>query len=409
MQSDLNSMEKADRPHSVSGSRSDNQLIYFLPIGFLVYTLLSAYQIDFRAFYVAARSVLLNLDPYLNPVTQFPELYAAINAEDAIASGFIYPPLAALLFLPLGFLPYGTAKIVFSALILVSLIGLCLLFAKKRNDGLSTPGEAFLFVTCSFPLLATFERGQIDLVIVLLTWLSFHLYRSQKLIQSALLLGLAICIKIFPAIVIIYYLIKRKFRIAAYSIASTLILFSLPLLYFRPSVYLHFFQFVMPSLLGKITSSETVITHGQRVVNNVVQAIEGNGLFAMQDFANGFMNPLLQNNTIGCFIVGSILLAILLRVTRRTDLTYQFYAMLNVINFINPRAWIMGLVWYIPLFLHLYPRVKNNRDRFFILLPLFMPPFTNLNGFLAYIVAIAFGRSKTIGFARKEQIQSKET
>ena len=381
--------------------RPSNPFIYFLPIGFLVYTLLSAYQIDFRAFYVAARSVLLNLDPYLNPVTQFPELYAAINAEDAIASGFIYPPLAALLFLPLGFFSYGTAKIVFSALILVSLIGLCLLFAKKRKDGLSTPGEAFLFVTCSFPLLATFERGQIDLVIVLLTWLSFHFYRSQKLVQSALLLGLAICIKIFPAIVIIYYLIKRQFRVAAYAIASTLILFSLPLLYFKPSVYFHFFQFVIPSLFGKITSSETVTTHGQRVVNNVVQAIEGNGLFAMQDFANGFMNPLLLNNTIGCFIVGSILLAILLRVTKRSDLIYQFYAMLNVINFVNPRAWIMGLVWYLPLFLHLYPKVTNNRDRFFILLPLFMPPFTNLNGFLAYAVAI--------GFARKNQILPKQT
>jgi hypothetical protein len=144
-----------------------------------------------------------------------------------------------------------------------------------------------------------------------------------------------------------------------------------------------------------------VITHGQRVVNNVVQAIEGNGLFAMQDFANGFMNPLLLNNTIGCFIVGSILFVILLRVTKRSDLIYQFYAMLNVINFVNPRAWIMGLVWYIPLFLHLYPKVKSNLDRFFILLPLFMPPFTNLNGFLAYAVAI--------GFARKNQIQPKQT
>ncbi len=237
IQSEQN-LSQTDRPSNLSSS----PFIYFLPIGFLVYTLLSAYQIDFRAFYVAARSVLLNLDPYLNPVTQFPELYAAINAEDSIASGFIYPPLAALLFLPLGFLSYGTAKIVFSALILVGLIGLCLLFAKKRNDGLSTPGEAFLFVTCSFPLLSTFERGQIDLVIVLLTWLSFHFYRSQKLMQSALLLGLAICIKIFPAIVIIYYLIKRQFRVAAYAIASTLILFSLPLLYFKPSVYLHFFS-----------------------------------------------------------------------------------------------------------------------------------------------------------------------
>jgi hypothetical protein len=41
----------------------------------------------------------------------------------------------------------------------------------------------------------------------------------------------------------------------------------------------------------------------------------------------------------------------------------------------------------------LYPMVKTNRDRFFILLPLFMPPVTNLNGFLAYAVAIGFARS----------------
>jgi hypothetical protein len=389
IQSEPNSRSQTDRVN--------HPWIYFLPIGFLVYTLLSAYQIDFRAFYVAARSVLLNVDPYLNPVTQFPELYAAVNAENAIASGFIYPPLAALLFLPLGLFPYATAKIVFSALILASLIALCLLFAKSRDDRQLTPGEAFLFITCSFPLLATFERGQIDLVIVLLTWLSFQFYRSQQLLRSALLLAFAICIKIFPAIVVVYYLIKRQFKIAMYSIASTIVLFSIPLLYFKPSVYLHFFQFVLPSFFGKITSSEVVITHGQTVVNNVVQAIEGNGLFASQDFANGYMNPLLQNNTIGCFIIGSILLIILLQVTKRSNSLYQFYAVLNVINFINPRAWIMGLVWYIPLFLHLYPIVKTNRDRLFILLPLFMPPFTNLNGFLAYAVAM--------GFARKDQLQ----
>lgn len=383
------------QPHVMDDNQHDrpsNFFIYFLPVVFLVYTLLSAYQIDFRAFYVAARSVLLNLDPYLNPVTQFPELYAAVNAEDAIASGFIYPPLAALLFLPLGFFSYSTAKILFSALILISLITLCLLFIRTRSDRRWTPGESFLFITCSFPLLATFERGQIDIVLVLLTWLSFQLYRSQKLIQSALLLGLAICIKIFPAIGIVYYLIKRQFKIAAYSIASTLFFFCLPLFYFKSSVYLHFFQFILPTFFGKISSSETITTHGQRVVNNVVQAIEGNGLFASQDFANGYMNPLLQNNTIGCLIVGSILLVILLRVTKRSSLLYQFYAVLNVINFINPRAWIMGLVWYIPLFLHLYPIVKTNRDRFFILLPLFMPPFTNLNGFLAYAVAIGFAK-----------------
>ena len=373
--------------------------VYFFPIVFLVYVMLSAYQIDFRAFYVAARSVILDLDPYLNPVTQHPELYAAINAENAVASGFIYPPLAALLLLPFGLFDYPTAKIVFGVVVLVSLVGLCYGLTqsdRKTQDQTrdQTPiirGEAFLFVSCSFPLLATFERGQIDLVVVLLTWLSFDAYyRRKNLPFSAFILGIATCIKIFPAVVLIYYLSKKQFKLFFASIASIVILFFLPLLCFRASVYQHFFQFVLPKVFGTITSPFPVDVHGQGVVNNVVKAIEGNGLLASQDFANGFMNPLLQNNTIGCLITGIILIAILLKVTQKKEISYQIYAIFTTINFFNPRAWIMGLVWYIPLFLHLYPNAKTTTQKGFLLLPLMMPPFTNLNGFLAYAIAIGF-------------------
>ena len=369
--------------------------VYFFPIVFLVYVLLSAYQIDFRAFYVAARSVLLDLDPYLNPVTQHPELYAAVNAENAVASGFIYPPLAALLLLPFGLFDYSTAKILFGVVVLVSLMGLCYgLTQGDRKDQDQTaliPGEAFLFITCSFPLLATFERGQIDLVVVLLTWLSFDAYyRRKNLPFSAFILGIATCIKIFPAVVLIYYFSKKQFKLFFASIASILILFFLPLLCFKSSVYQHFFQFVLPKVFGPITSPIPVDVYGQSVVNNVVKAIEGNGLLASQDFANGFMNPLLQNNTIGCFITGLILIAILIKVTQKKEISYQIYAIFTTINFFNPRAWIMGLVWYIPLFLHLYPNAKTTTQKGILLLPLMMPPFTNLNGFLAYAIAIGF-------------------
>ncbi|MBC7516678.1 MAG: DUF2029 domain-containing protein [Alkalinema sp. FL-bin-369] len=375
--------------------------VYFFPIVFLVYVMLSAYQIDFRAFYVAARSVLLELDPYLNPVTQHPELYAAINAENAVASGFIYPPLAALFLLPFGLFDYPTAKILFGVVVIVSLISLCYgLTQGDRKDPTQDPiqdqtsmipGEAFLFITCSFPLLATFERGQIDLLVVLLTWLSFDAYYRRKNIPfSAFILGIATCIKIFPAVVLIYYLGKKQFKLFFASIASIVILFFLPLLCFKVSVYQHFFQFVLPKVFGTITHPIPVDVHGQSVVNNVVKAIEGNGMLASQDFANGFMNPLLQNNTIGCFITGLILIAILLKVTQKKEISYQIYAIFTTINFFNPRAWIMGLVWYIPLFLHLYPNAKTTSQKGILLLPLMMPPFTNLNGFLAYAIAIGF-------------------
>ena len=365
--------------------------VYFFPIVFLVYVLLSAYQIDFRAFYVAARSVLLDLDPYLNPVTQYPELYAAVNADNAAASGFIYPPFAALLLLPFGLFAYPTAKVLFGLIVLLSLIGLCYLLTQTDRHALEIPGEAFLFITCSFPLLATFERGQVDLVVVLLTWISFDAYYRRKNIPfSAFILGIATCIKIFPAVVLIYYLSKKQFKVFFASIASILTLFILPLLYFKPSVYQHFFQFILPKVFGVTTSTNPIDVHGQSVINNVVNAIEGNGLLASQDFANGYMNPLLQNNTIGCLIVGLTLIGLLLQATRKKDTPYQFYAILTTINFLNPRAWIMGIVWYLPLFLHLYPNAKTTTQKGILLLPLMMPPFTNLNGFLAYAIAIGF-------------------
>ena len=55
----------------------------------------------------------------------------------------------------------------------------------------------------------------------------------------------------------------------------------------------------------------------------------------------------------------------------------------------NPQTWIMGLVWYIPLFIYLFGRA-NYLGKFILVLPLFVPPFTNSNGMLAVAIAIIF-------------------
>lgn len=62
---------------------------------------------------------------------------------------------------------------------------------------------------------------------------------------------------------------------------------------------------------------------------------------------------------------------------------------MNVINVFNPLAWIMGLVWYLPLFFVVYPRASR-WGRLLLLLPLFVPPFLNANAALAYVIALVF-------------------
>lgn len=179
-------------------------LIYFAPAILLIYFVLESYQIDFRVFYVAGKSVLYHLDPYLNQVSKFPELYVPINAHDAATSGFLYPPFAALLFTPLGFLPYAVAKMIFSLIIIFILIIFSFNFINKSQFQL--PGEAILFVMCSFPVFATFERGQIDNLVMYLTFLSFDLYQTRKsksFLLPSFLLSISICIKIFSYITLL--------------------------------------------------------------------------------------------------------------------------------------------------------------------------------------------------------------
>ncbi|GCL36244.1 hypothetical protein SR1949_13460 [Sphaerospermopsis reniformis] len=380
---------------NLSNKTCKEYLIYFAPVFLLVYLVLETYQIDFRVFYVAGKSVLYNLDPYLNHVSQFPELYVPVNAHDAPTSGFLYPPFAALLFAPLGFFSYAIAKMIFSLIIIFILIIFSFHFLRKSQFKL--PGEAILFIMCSFPIFATFERGQIDTLVMYLTFLSFDVFQNRKpnsFLTASFLLAISSCIKIFPIVTLLYYLVNKRFKYLISAILFTTLLFFLPLLYFDFSVYQHFFQVILPNIFGEITTSETINTHGQNVVNNLVIAIgntglENTGLLASRNLSNGYMNPFLKNNTLGALLIGLAAMISLLILNRKNSKEYQFYAILNTINLFNPKAWIMGLVWYFPTFFSLYPQV-NKWGKFVILIPIFMPPFTNTNAMLAVVITLLF-------------------
>ena len=90
-------------------------IIYFAPAIFLLILVFDSYQMDFRALYVAGKSVIYRLDPYLNHVTDYPELFDSANPNPW--SRYLYPPFGALIFVPFGFLSYSLAKLVFSLLI----------------------------------------------------------------------------------------------------------------------------------------------------------------------------------------------------------------------------------------------------------------------------------------------------
>lgn len=369
------------------GRFAQQYFIYFLPIIFLIYLTLESYQIDFRSFYLGGKSVLFGLDPYLNYVGIRPEFYGPINAETAPYSGFRYPPFAALMFVPLALFPYAVAKALFTLAMLLSL-GL-LGFGLVRRSQFAVPGEAILFMMVSFPVLALVERGQIDSALVYLVALAYWAsqYRYGRWL-TALLIGAAAALKIFPMVALVFYGVRRQGRLVAGALLWAAGLVLLPYAYFGNAVYGHFLQRTFPAYFGEITTDLPTSLHNQGVaLNKVVISLDADNLIATHDFVNGFMNPLLSSSTLGSLVSGTALMGLLLMALHRCPVDMQFYGLLNGINLFNPVAWIMGLVWHIPLFLYLYPRVTH-LGRVLLLLPLFLPPFLNANAVAAYVFTV---------------------
>jgi Glycosyltransferase family 87 len=373
--------------------------VYLMPTAFIVYLVLETYQIDFRPYYTAGKAILLGLDPYLNQVTLHPEFYTPVNANAAPWSGFIYPPFAALLFVPLGLLPYVTAKTVYSVFVIACLW--LLLYELVRQSDQPISGGAVLMVMASFPVLANFERGQLDIPVVYLTVLAFwSVRRSGKSNLAALLLAVACCAKVFPTIALIYFLIQRQYRLVVKTLVGILVLMVGPIGYFGPSVYSNYLKRILPEFFGALVAPGPIDVHGQSVVNRVVLAIEGDKLRVTHDFVNGYMNPFLRSSPLLSVSIGLVGLGILLYFLKGQPAEHRFFSALSTILIANPQTWIMGLVWFVPLFLYWFDRA-NWAGKLCLMLPIFMPPFTNSNAMIAYAVTLAFA----IPSARKRLLE----
>jgi len=153
-------------------------------------------QQDFAAYFVAGAARARGLDPYVNQVAA-PGPGADARVWDGVSifrhSRFLYPPLSADLFRPLAALPYTAAKALFTAAMLAAWIAAGLVGTDDRR------GRAVYFVASAlfFPFHRHLERGQIDLLILLLLVLAWRA-RERPFAAGA---ALAAAAAIKPALV----------------------------------------------------------------------------------------------------------------------------------------------------------------------------------------------------------------
>lgn len=183
---------------------------------------------DLLVYRAAGRAILADHSLYAHD-------FAAVN-HSPYGLAFIYPPFSALLFIPLAIVPAGLAKVLMvllNAAACTIFFGVTVVAAlhdwgrlrswRSLTAPISVKTATVVFAAAvvfvfSMPVKATFEFGQVNLILaaaVALDVLVPHLPWPR-----GLLVGLAVAIKLTPAVFVGYFLVTRQWRALAVSLAT---------------------------------------------------------------------------------------------------------------------------------------------------------------------------------------------
>ena len=355
---------------------------------------LESYAIDFRAFYLAGKAALNGLNPYLNHIAISSHYYGPINAEIAYYSGWKYPPLATYLFVPFAAIPYEVSKNLFNLLsiaLAIAAVSVAIQISKRHLAPIS-----ILVASISFPVLATLERGQVELLLTTLACAAIFAMVQGHASWSATAIALLSAFKIYPILLAAALLrcpLSKALRAMAVGLA-TLALVTMITLIATPAPWRATFmdRLTIPfdQVPGQVLPAlppDSGVIEG----SNSVRSADARNLTHSHDFVFGFANPLLKRKPLLAGVIGLSGVFAALVANRRQPQFQQALALMPWINIANPLAWIMGLTWYIPLFLYSYTRV-NGITRFLLCLPLILPPSLNTSGYLAAIITLVIAR-----------------
>jgi hypothetical protein len=205
---------------------------------------------DFLCFWTSGQ-VAIRGENFYDPES-FYELSLPYSPSDGFREewmdvGFWYPPMTMFLFLPLGLFDISKAYLMWQMLNLVlcfgCMYGLWRSFLEEQGiSGFLLIAELLLLLT---PAHTTFRFGQTNFLILFLFLLFWH-NRSEA--WSGAFLAFCAVAKPYMALLYLYLLITRKWRLLAVAILTMLILVFLSSVIFGPDVFAVFLNNPAPNV-----------------------------------------------------------------------------------------------------------------------------------------------------------------
>jgi len=161
-------------------------------------------------------------DSILGEATAGP--WAALGSAAGVPTQhyYIYPPFFALLCAPLSLLPFASALNLWLGLDVVLLGAFAALWVRTRGAEMTPPEAAFVAATCLFeflPLIWAMAVGQTSLIVLVLLTGTLLAWKRGSDTSAGILLGLAVAIKLTPALLSVFFWWRGKRRVALVSAA----------------------------------------------------------------------------------------------------------------------------------------------------------------------------------------------
>jgi hypothetical protein len=212
-------------------------------------------QHDFFQYYAGGHNWNLGVDPYVNHPTD-PGVMHQPRPNYPQISGYIYPPTLLPLFGALAKMDYNDARTVWLALN-VSAFALMALVAVAVSKGrrLEVFTAAVLLTMVSFAFFYHVHEGQIDMIIAALSISGFLLYPRWKGWPSAVLLAVAVAMKVSPillvAVIVLYF---RDWRFLLKVLACGLVIFLGSIAFVDFALYREYVVKILPTIAGSDSS-----------------------------------------------------------------------------------------------------------------------------------------------------------
>jgi hypothetical protein len=299
------------------------------------------------SFAILCKSLFLNFYPDLS------QYYFGAKAVNPYLGGVIYPPLSIVVFSTLNLFAFTMVEKVWAILSIISLFtAVYLIFKIYNKQILSTLGFIILGLVCfSFPVKFTLGMGQVNNFILLIFVAAIYFLQQKKSYLASFLLALSFAIKLFPAFLLVHFLLTKRWKFLLTFISSLILLSIVAFVLIGPKINVYFYQHFLPTLL---TGWKTDYYN---------QSLTG---FIGRSFARNFYSELIVNLASILFILSSCL--VVFKSRKSKELVNMNFGLLITLNLIvNNFSWQHHFVFLIfPFLVTLFAAVKMKNNRRFL-------------------------------------------